>query len=55
MGHSACSGSADYRVLEAMGYDDVADKVIRISFGPRNTMLDVQNFCEEVIKFKELF
>lgn len=55
VGHSACSGLADYRVLENMGYGDVADKVIRISFGPRNTMLDVQNFCEEVIKFKELF
>ncbi len=55
VGHSACSGSADYRVLENMGYGDVADKVIRISFGPHNNMLDVQNFCEEVIKFKELF
>lgn len=55
VGHSACSGSADYRVLKNMGYGDVADKVIRISFGTHNTMLDVKYFCEEVIKFKELF
>ena len=55
VGHSACSGSADYRVLGAMGYGDVADKVIRISFGPHNTMFDIKYFCEEVIKFKEMF
>ena len=55
IGHSACSGKADYRVLENMGYSDVADKVIRISFAPNNTMSEVNRFCEEVIKFKELF
>lgn len=55
VGHSACSDSADYRVLENMGYGDVADKVIRISFGTHNTMLDIKYFCEEVIKFKEMF
>lgn len=55
VGHSACSGLADYRVLKNMGYSDVADKVIRISFAPNNTMSEVNRFCEEVIKFKELF
>ena len=55
VGHSACSGKADYRVLENMGYSDVADKIIRISFGTHNTMLDIKYFCEEVIKFKEMF
>lgn len=55
VGHSACSNLADYRVLENMGYGDVADKVIRISFGTHNTMLDIKYFCEEVIKFKEMF
>lgn len=55
VGHSACSGSADYRVLKNMGYSDVADKIIRISFGTHNTMLDIKYFCEEVIKFKEMF
>lgn len=55
VGHSACSDSADYRVLENMGYSDIADKVIRISFGTHNTMLDIKYFCEEVIKFKEMF
>ena len=55
VGHSACSGKADYRVLKNMGYGDVADKVIRISFAPNSTMSEVNRFCEEVIKFKELF
>lgn len=54
--HSACAGTEDYRVLEAMGYNKtMASQTIRVSFGADNSYDDIKGLVNEIKKFKELF
>lgn len=54
--HSACAGTEDYRVLEAMGFNKkIASQTIRVSFGADNSYDDIKGLVNEIKKFKELF
>ena len=54
--HSACAGTNDYRVLEAMGYDkETASQTIRVSFGVDNSYNDIHRLVDEIKRFRELF
>lgn len=54
--HSACAGTEDYRVLEAMGFNKkIASQTIRVSFGVDNSYDDIKGLVGEIKKFKELF
>ncbi len=54
--HSACAGTEDYRVLEAMGFDKkIASQTIRVSFGVDSCYDDIKGLVNEIKKFKELF
>ncbi|MBQ3502351.1 MAG: aminotransferase class V-fold PLP-dependent enzyme [Clostridia bacterium] len=56
VGHSACSDTSDYRVLNAFGYTDkTAKEVIRISFSFENTELDIHKLVEEIKNYKEKY
>lgn len=51
-GHSACSGEADYRVLEAFGLTkEEAKRTVRISFSCFTTIKEVKEFADAVIDF----
>jgi len=54
--HSACAGTEDYRVLEAMGFSkEIASQTIRVSFSVDTTVDEVRQFAEEIKNFKEMF
>lgn len=54
--HSACAGTEDYRVLEAMGINkETASQTIRVSFGVDSSYDDIKGLVNEIKKFKELF
>lgn len=54
--HSACAGTEDYRVLEAMGFSkEIASQTIRVSFSVDNDYNDVKELVKEIKNFQELF
>lgn len=54
--HSACAGTEDYRVLEAMGFNKkIASQTIRVSFGADNSYDDIKGLVNEIKNFQELF
>jgi len=56
VGHSACSGNADFSVLKAMGFDEtIARQTIRVSFGVDNVINDVDILVKEIKNFMEMF
>ena len=54
--HSACAAQSDYRVAKALGMtEEEASHSIRVSFGTKTALEDVNKLIEGIIKFKELF
>lgn len=54
--HSACAGTEDYRVLEAMEYNKtVASHTIRVSFGVDSSYDDIKGLVNEIKNFRRLF
>lgn len=54
--HSACAGTEDYRVLEAMGYNKtVASQTIRVSFSVDSSYDDIKGLVNEIDNFRRLF
>lgn len=54
--HSACAGTEDYRVLEAMGFSkEIASQTIRVSFSVDTTVDEVRQLAKEIKNFKEMF
>lgn len=54
--HSACAGTEDYRVLEAMGFNkEIASQTIRVSFSVDTTVNEIRQLAEEIKNFKEMF
>lgn len=56
VGHSACSEDSDYRVLDAFGYTkEQAEQTIRVSFCEDNTLKDIEELVDSIVKFKRKF
>lgn len=54
IGHSSCSGDADFRVLNAYGLsNDEASNVIRVSFGENSSIEDVKALVEGIAAFRK--
>lgn len=54
--HSACAGTEDYRVLEAMGFNrEIASQTIRVSFGVDSSYDDIKGLVNEINNFRRLF
>lgn len=54
--HSACAGTEDYRVLEAMGFNKkMASQTIRVSFGVDSRYDDIKGLVNEIDNFRRLF
>lgn len=54
--HSACAGTGDYRVLEAMGFNKkIASQTIRVSFGVDSSYDDIKGLVNEIDNFRGLF
>lgn len=56
VGHSACAGDSDYRVLKAFGltYKE-AQNTIRVSFGEDTTENDIVELANEIYNYKKKF
>ena len=51
--HSACAGTEDYRVLEAMGFNKkIANQTIRVSFGADSSYDDIKGLVNEINNFR---
>ena len=54
--HSACAGTEDYRVLEAMGFNKkIASQTIRVSFNVDSNYDDIKRLVNEINNFRRLF
>lgn len=56
VGHSACAGKADYRVLKAYGYTpEQASQTIRVSFDESTNYADIEALVNGIVEFKKKF
>ena len=56
VGHSACAGDSDYRVLRAFGLtEQEAQNTIRVSFGENTTEKDIVELANEIYNYKQKF
>lgn len=56
VGHSACAGDSDYRVLRAFGLtEQEAQNTIRVSFGDETSKNDIESLVKEIYNFKRMF
>lgn len=56
VGHSACAGDSDYRVLRAFGLTELeAQNTIRVSFGEDTTENDIVELAKGIYNYKKKF
>ena len=56
VGHSACAGDSDYRVLRSFGLtEQEAQNTIRVSFGENTTEKDIVELAKEIYNYKQKF
>lgn len=56
VGHSSCSESANYNVLNAYGLSNAeASEVVRVSFGEDTTIEDIDALVKNICEYKKIF